>query len=59
MRSEDYLNLALAFIVGILIGVCLGWSSTRRDFQQQSVIHHAAHYDSQTGKWQWNDEVRP
>lgn len=59
MRSEYYVDLATAFIVGIIIGACLGWSSNKREFQHESVNHHAAHYDLQTGKWQWNDEVRP
>jgi len=45
------------FSVGLLIGVLIGGLSTKSFWKDDCVAHHAAHYDSQTGKWQWNDEV--
>lgn len=45
----------LGFFIGLLIGSCI----ERSWWKGECVYHHAAHYDERTGKWQWNDEVRP
>ncbi len=28
-------------------------------WKSEAIAHHAAHYDGQTGKFVWNDEVKP
>lgn len=41
-------------IVGMLIGVTL-----RKDMAESAAIEHgAAHYDSKTAKFTWNNEVK-
>lgn len=45
----------VAFICGALLGACIGGAIVGSYYQREGVEHGAAHYDSQTGKWQWNE----
>ena len=31
--------------------------NTGTRYEAAAIVHHAAHYDGQTGKFTWNDEV--
>ena len=43
------------FFIGILFtGFSVGGAFVREDFGKQAIAHGAAHYDSVTGKWEWN-----
>lgn len=57
--QRDARVMIMVFVSGICFGIGIGavWSTISE--KSEAVAHHAAHYDSQTGVWLWNDEVRP
>jgi len=53
MDRETYFGVGL--FLGAIITICVAFNlvETRYDI----IAHHAAHFDGQTGKFTWNDEV--
>jgi hypothetical protein len=49
-----------AIVVTVLLTVLFLWIGTAdtERWQRDAVKHGAAHYDSQTGAWQWNEPVK-
>lgn len=45
------------FMVGLAIGIVIGSIATSSQANSDAVAHNAAHYDSKTGKFTWNDEI--
>lgn len=44
-------------VIGIIIGLVIAGGllcSQQIRFQQQAIVHGAAHYDKVTGNWEWN-----
>jgi hypothetical protein len=48
--NADWLELILVAIIGIMLGI----GCTSMLYQHDAIQHNAAHYDSQTGQWEWN-----
>ena len=46
-------------IIGSIVGSAYGGEKIDSIYRAEAIAHHAAHYDTVTGKWQWNDEVSP
>jgi hypothetical protein len=40
----------------ILIGGIIGVTCEQEDFHKEAILHDSAHYDSVTGKFEWNNE---
>ena len=59
MNLQDKIGAACFVVFFMFIAAVCGSAIDRNYFEKQAIAHHAAHYDSQTGMWQWNDEVRP
>ena len=59
--NDDYgwgIRLAIvAFLVGVFIGVALGFHKGKVETQQQAIECGAAQYNSQTAKFEWKEEV--
>lgn len=59
--SHNFETLLVIFMIigALVLGVMIGIQVTQENTKIQAIHHHAAHYDSQTGKFQWNDETLP
>ena len=42
-----------------IVSFAAGCSVSSGILKDGAIAHHAAHYDGQTGKFVWNDEVKP
>lgn len=47
-------SISLSFLVGIFVGISLTAAAAQDALRRSTIKHHAAHYDSQTGNWEWN-----
>jgi len=47
--------IALAIIVGFVIGAAAAWELSGRYWQEYVVKRGFAEYDSKTGNWRWKD----
>lgn len=57
MNDDTYDN-TLTVIIALLacmFGFCVGSMVTESGIQKQAIEHNAAHYDSKTGEFMWND----
>lgn len=46
--------LAIIFVSGFIAG----WFYTRMIYRDEAVEHGAAHYNQQTGTWEWTDRTK-
>lgn len=42
-------------LVAFLLGALLTGRLTSCQYREAAIEHGAAHYDTKTGKWQWNN----
>lgn len=59
MSASDIGLLVIVLIATAGMSFIVGWCVGTNDMEEQAVKRKFAHYDAQTGKWRWNDEVRP
>ncbi len=54
--KDDFLIALVGAIIGFFIGsICiLGFTETY--WRADAIKHNAAHYDTMTGEWHWNDK---
>lgn len=45
---------AFLFLVGILLGICIGIIIEEHGDQQVAIRHGAAHYNANSGDFEWN-----
>ena len=55
MTSVEKCVLLFLIVFILSVGFVFGLLVAREYWERDCVKHGAAHYDSQTGKWQWND----
>lgn len=49
--GRDFIILLIMFFIS---GMVIGDAWCRSNYQEQAIKHQAAHYDSQTGDFTWN-----
>ena len=54
--SDTLLGTIAGFVFGFFIGVCVAGPSVGERFRTEAIEHGAAHYDTVTGEWRWNDD---
>lgn len=67
MTDDRPLSFGDGFYIGLFVGIVAllalmfftGAMTEASDMRQAAIDHNAAHYDSKTGKWQWNEELKP
>lgn len=57
---SDLVEHLLTFVLGGLVGLCFGLIFNDSSWRTEIIKHHAAHYDTVTGMWKWNEpEYKP
>jgi hypothetical protein len=49
-------GFALAGVICTLLGVLCATSKVENEWKKKAIQHGAAHYDSKSGEFTWNDE---
>lgn len=56
MSNEHAGIMIIIFFVGALFGFGIGSLNTETNMKQEAIQHQAAHYDTRTGAFTWNNE---
>lgn len=43
-------------MIGLILGMICGWIMDGKAWENESINHGYAHYDSANGQWKWNNE---
>ena len=52
--TEDTFGFIVTAIVCIIVGFLLGFGTCSSHLEKDAIKHNAAHYDTQTGSFTWN-----
>jgi len=61
MSDDTAAMIAVAIIattIGIAIGLFSGGHITNDTWRSEAIQHNCAHYDGQTGDFEWNEEIK-
>lgn len=59
-NTVDYLcGIISGFVIGALVVGEIVGCATREGWKSDAIEHNAAHYDTKTGEFKWNDTKEP
>lgn len=57
MSNDEKVSMLIGLAIGVVVGVFAGCMATESRNNADAIKHHAAHYDSVTGEFKWNDPL--